>query len=71
MNTPKRGFEFTHDRMLDVNWHPSPGQHLADGPKVRMVVTRTTHDRVWYTIAGSTTASWVLDRAEFTRRFCS
>lgn len=64
-----RGFTFTHDRFLDTSWEPGPGQSYVSAPHAKMVVTRVTSSRVWYTYAGDTHGSWVLPRAQFVRRF--
>lgn len=67
--TVKRGFRFTHKSFLNLGWTPGPGQHLADGPKAEMVVTKVTADTVYYTYAGGTKGAWWMARAEFTERY--
>lgn len=69
MTTVKRGLTFTHLTWIDPDWHPGPGQHLADGPKAEMVVTRATKTTVYYTYAGGTKGAWKMARAEFTKRY--
>jgi hypothetical protein len=66
----KRGYRFTHDRIVDENWTPANGQRYDDGPKARMIVTRANEHTVWYRQEGRTAkAECSLDRAEFESRF--
>ena len=67
--TPVRGWRFTHDRHLDTDWKPGPGQRYTDAPKRVCEVSRVTRYTVWYRVAGSKAVSWTLDRDEFIRRF--
>lgn len=40
--TAKKGDQFTHLHALDPSWNPGPGEKYADGPRAKMVVTRTS-----------------------------
>jgi hypothetical protein len=44
----RRGMEFTHDRWLDTDWKPGPGEKYKDAPKARCVVTKVTKTNVFY-----------------------
>lgn len=63
----KRGFEFTHTRMLDPRWKPGPGERYADGPKAIMVITRVTKHTIYFKYAHDSERAvpFSLDRRAF------
>lgn len=62
----RRGSTFTHDRFRQQ----IPGVRCADSPFEAMVVTRVTATTVWYgPDDGTGRGGWLLDRADFERRF--
>jgi hypothetical protein len=68
-----RGFEFTHDHILDPDWEPRPGEkYVRDCPKARMVVTRA-EDTIWYgyarTDGGRVKGQWAMGRDKFEEKF--
>lgn len=68
----RKGETFVHDRLLDTDWKPGPGEKYADAPKALMVITRTTSDQVWYGYFPAhprSTPRYVMARPEFTARF--
>jgi hypothetical protein len=60
---------FTHDRHLDTDWKPGPGQKYTDAPKRVYEVSRVTRTGVYYRLPGSSRPGWVMDRAAFEARF--
>lgn len=65
----KRGDQFTHDRKLDLDWKPGPGEKYKDAPKARMRVTRVTNNTIWFTYASSEGTGWFLGRKVFVSAF--
>lgn len=51
MTPPRRGQVFTHHRMLDMTWTPTPGQTRADNPHARCVVTAVQRGNVYFAYA--------------------
>lgn len=62
------GNVFVHDRFINPVWVGS----IRSAPKALMRVTRVTRRNVWYRYADDSEnrgTAWVMDRAEFERRF--
>jgi hypothetical protein len=68
MATVKAGMTFTHDRIVDPDWTPGPGQKWADAPRARMVVTRVAKGSVFFSYADGSNR-WVMPRGVFTDRY--
>lgn len=64
-----RGMEFTHDRILDPDWQPAPGQKFTDAPKAKMKIVHVKQTGVYYGYHDSTRAQFLLYSTDFVRRF--
>lgn len=60
------GLTFTHQRWLDQDWVPGPGQKYTDAPKAVCSVTAVREGRVYYTLGADTTRGrWVASEPDF------
>lgn len=65
----KQGDQFTHDRLLDLDWEPGPGEKWKDAPKARCVVTRVTNSTIYFGYVSGKRAHAYLARSTFVNVF--
>lgn len=69
MMTTLAGREFTHAQIVAEGWRPTESQKYSDAPRARMVITRATDRRIYFTYAGGTKGHWWLSRDAFMAQY--
>lgn len=66
-----RGMTFTHDKILDPDWKPAPGQKYSDAPKALMEIKHVKQTGVYYGYPDVPRAQFLMYTDQFVRRFGS
>ena len=69
MSEIRKGFEFTHERLLDPDWEPKGEQTYRDCPKAKCIVTYLSKYSIFFGYVGTPISAFRASRGVFTRTY--
>jgi len=65
----RKGFSFTHERLLEPDWEPKGEQTYLDCPKAKCIVTHTTPGSIFFGYVGTPISAFRASRGVFTKTY--